>query len=274
MIESNILGAAAGIQYQGVIDKSEGTVLPALSNGVIIGRFKRGYTGKVFTVTANSYKTVLGHDPSNPSYMAVADLFSRGVSEVGVLRVGMSGIPKPSLDDYLLAGGAPIAMDKAVTDLIGEGVEWTADVEGGWVNYSPKSEYSGVGAYDDLAKYKVTLDKIRLNQALDNIRLEINKRSSSKYAKDFVSFDNLVLDASRIIVSYTTKWCTENCGVGTVYPEAAPDRKETEYLAIMGVFDGVVEAEGIPITTIAAQVRVNAAAGHAASQQAVADSAK
>lgn len=88
MIEVSMLGVAAGVQYQGVIDKSEGTNLPALNNGVIIGRFKRGYTGKVFTVTADSYKTVLGHDPSNPSYMALTDLFNSGVSEVSVLRVG------------------------------------------------------------------------------------------------------------------------------------------------------------------------------------------
>lgn len=98
MIESNILGAAAGVQYQGVIDKSEGTSLPALSNGVIIGRFKRGYTGKVFTVTADSYRMMLGHDPSNPSYMAVADLFSRGVSEVSVCRVGATVQPPPPIN--------------------------------------------------------------------------------------------------------------------------------------------------------------------------------
>lgn len=91
MIETSMLGDAVGVQYQGVIDKSESTNLPALSNGVIVGRFKRGIIGRVFTVTSDTYRTLLGHDLSNPSYMAVADVFSRDVSEVKVLRVGATG---------------------------------------------------------------------------------------------------------------------------------------------------------------------------------------
>lgn len=90
MIESKILGSAPGIQREDVIDKSETTVLPSLTNGVITGRFKRGRMDKPFKVTANSYKALLGHDPSNPSYLAVEDAFKRGISEVSILRVGGS----------------------------------------------------------------------------------------------------------------------------------------------------------------------------------------
>lgn len=88
MIESNILGAAVGIQNQGVIDKTEGTSLPSTDNAVISGNFKRGRMDKPFKVTANSYKALLGHDPSNPSYLAVEDAFKRGISEVSILRTG------------------------------------------------------------------------------------------------------------------------------------------------------------------------------------------
>lgn len=96
MIESNILGAAVGIQNQGVIDKTEGTSLPSTGNAVIAGKFKRGRMDKAFTVTRDNYKAMLGHDPSNPSYQAVEDVFARGVSQINVRRVGDSGKSKPS----------------------------------------------------------------------------------------------------------------------------------------------------------------------------------
>lgn len=88
MIETQILGDAVGIQRGQVIDKSETTALPSLANGVIVGRFKRGRMDKSFTVTANNYQALLGHDPSNPNYLAVEDLFALGVSEVNVRRLG------------------------------------------------------------------------------------------------------------------------------------------------------------------------------------------
>lgn len=91
MIETKILSDAVGIQRQDVIDKSETTVLPSLNNGVITGHFKRGRMDKPFKVTASNYKALLGHDPSNPSYLAVEDAFKNGVNEVSVLRVGQTG---------------------------------------------------------------------------------------------------------------------------------------------------------------------------------------
>ncbi|WP_394211154.1 hypothetical protein [Psychrobacter piscatorii] len=90
MIESKTLGSAAGVQYQGVIDKTETNSLPSLANGVITGRFKRGRMDKPFKVTASNYQALLGRDPSNPNYLAVEDAFKRGVSEVSILRTGNS----------------------------------------------------------------------------------------------------------------------------------------------------------------------------------------
>lgn len=92
MIETKILDAAVGVQRQDVIDKSETTVLPSLANGVMAGHFKRGRMDKPFKVTAKNYKALLGHDPSNPSYLAVEDAFKRGVSEVSILRTGGTGM--------------------------------------------------------------------------------------------------------------------------------------------------------------------------------------
>ena len=92
MIESKTLGSAAGIQYQGVIDKTETNSLPSLSNGVITGRFKRGRMDKPFKVTASNYQALLGRDPMNPSYLVVEDAFKRGIGEVSILRTGSSGV--------------------------------------------------------------------------------------------------------------------------------------------------------------------------------------
>ena len=88
MIETQILGSAVGIQRQKVIDKTESTPLPSLTNGVIIGRFKRGRLDKPFTVTSENYQALLGRDPKNASYLAVEDAFKRGISEVKIMRVG------------------------------------------------------------------------------------------------------------------------------------------------------------------------------------------
>jgi len=90
MIETNILGSAVGIQRQPVTDRTEGTTLPSLTNGVITGRFKRGRMDKAFTVTSTNYKAVLGYDPTNPSFLMVEDVFARGVSEIAIVRVGSS----------------------------------------------------------------------------------------------------------------------------------------------------------------------------------------
>lgn len=101
MIETQILGAAVGIQRQNVIDKTESTPLPSLTNGVIIGRFKRGRLDKPFTVTSENYQALLGRDPKNASYLAVEDAFKRGVSEVTIMRVGGFASAKKGGVSYL-----------------------------------------------------------------------------------------------------------------------------------------------------------------------------
>lgn len=88
MIQTKILGSAPGIQYQGVQDMSETANADALTQATIIGRFKRGFTGKMFKVTKDTYQALLGYDPNNPDYSAVADAFDLGVPQLWVWRVG------------------------------------------------------------------------------------------------------------------------------------------------------------------------------------------
>ena len=159
MIKSKTLGSAAGIQYQGVIDKSESIGVQSLSNAVIIGRFRRGRMDKPFKVTIDNYKALLGREPSNPSYMAVNDAFERGVSTVYVLRVGnktedymmlindayrnavsdgFSGTQKAWLDSLVGRDGAN-AYDIAVLDgFLGTQAEWLDSLDG----------KDGLSAYD------------------------------------------------------------------------------------------------------------------------------
>ncbi len=88
MIESNNLGAAVGIQYQGVVDLSESDSIDAMTVGMIVGQFMRGYPYKPFKVNNQNYKILLGHTPNNPAYMAVVDALAAGMSEVWVVRTG------------------------------------------------------------------------------------------------------------------------------------------------------------------------------------------
>ena len=88
MIQSKILGEAAGIQYQGVKDESEVNQTGGLTTGYFVGRFKRGFMSKPFAVTATNFQALLGYDPSNPDYLAVEDAFSRGIPSLQVVRLG------------------------------------------------------------------------------------------------------------------------------------------------------------------------------------------
>lgn len=88
MIQSKILGEAAGIQYQGVKDESEVNQTGGITTGYLVGYFKRGFMGKPFAVTKDNFQALLGHDPSNPDYLAIEDVFNRGVPSLQVLRIG------------------------------------------------------------------------------------------------------------------------------------------------------------------------------------------
>ncbi|ENV14775.1 hypothetical protein F965_00121 [Acinetobacter schindleri NIPH 900] len=81
-----ILAQEAGIQYQGVEDRSSKTgAYPII--GMITGAFKRGRYDKPMTITLENIKAQLGHEPDNPHYIAVLDTLLSGVPSVQVVRV-------------------------------------------------------------------------------------------------------------------------------------------------------------------------------------------
>lgn len=90
MITSKILKSAAGVQVGSVIDKTETLTLPSTSEGVVVGRFKRGRMDRPFKVTISNYQAVLGRDLSNPNFLIVQDALDCGAGEVWVMRVGSS----------------------------------------------------------------------------------------------------------------------------------------------------------------------------------------
>ena len=165
MIETKILGDAVGVQRGDVIDKSETTVLPSLSNGVITGNFKRGRMDKPFKVTASNYKALLGHDPSNPSYLAVEDAFKRGVSEVSILRTG-GGSTSAGNGDEGGGGGGTVASKLS------------------YINIASQSTPSLFGAYGDLNDVAACL-KIQVDSNIPEIssfitaRFSLNQRNAT-----------------------------------------------------------------------------------------------
>ena len=85
-----ILAQEAGIQYQGVEDRSSKTgAYPII--GMITGTFKRGRYDKPMTITLENIKAQLGHEPNNPYYITVLDTLMSGVPSVQVVRVKSGG---------------------------------------------------------------------------------------------------------------------------------------------------------------------------------------
>ena len=86
MTVTKILGAQAGIQYQGVQDKSEADPRDHLINALFTGEFKNGPLSKPFKVTAANIRKTLGFDPDNLQYQAIEDCLKQGVPFVWVMR--------------------------------------------------------------------------------------------------------------------------------------------------------------------------------------------
>ncbi|MCU4334760.1 hypothetical protein [Acinetobacter pittii] len=83
---TKVLREQAGIQYQGVQDKSEADPRDTLSNAIFTGVFKRGRFDKPIKITSSNIRAKLGYDPSNLTYMAVEDCLKTGTPFVWVMR--------------------------------------------------------------------------------------------------------------------------------------------------------------------------------------------
>lgn len=87
MFKTLIAGEAPSIQYQGVGDRSESRVVSLPTNGLIIGKFRRGRLDKPMWITAANIRARLGFDPDNPAYLAVADALDMGIGGVLVMNL-------------------------------------------------------------------------------------------------------------------------------------------------------------------------------------------
>lgn len=102
-----VLGEAVGVQRQKVTDRSGSAVTNRLTNGLIIGFFKRGRTDKAMLIDQTTIRSRLGYEPKNLSYQAVQDALDTGISSVWVLRVSNS----ESAISWLWEDGQPIAWE-------------------------------------------------------------------------------------------------------------------------------------------------------------------
>lgn len=74
----------AGVQFDEVILIGEDDKQVV---GLIAGQFKRGRMDKPMTVTLENIRSVLGHDPRNPDYVAIVDVLTFGIPSVQVMRI-------------------------------------------------------------------------------------------------------------------------------------------------------------------------------------------
>lgn len=98
MTVTKILGEQSGIQYQGVVDKSETDPRDALINALFTGEFKNGTFNKPFKVTQANIRAKLGFDPDNLQYQAIEDLLKQGAPFVWVMRVKSGSDEGASID--------------------------------------------------------------------------------------------------------------------------------------------------------------------------------
>lgn len=101
MTTYSVLQNQAGIQFQGVKDKSEANRTASMVNFIMAGQFKRGRFDKPFMVTMENIRAKLGYDPQNPDYVAVEDALSDGAPYIYVQRVVKGGTnpnPNPNPD--------------------------------------------------------------------------------------------------------------------------------------------------------------------------------
>lgn len=94
MLTTPILGEAVGVQHAGLQDRTATSTVQGLTEGLIIGKFRRGRTDQPMLITANTIRARLGYEPNNPFYQVVQDCLDKKVPQVWVLRVADT-LPEP-----------------------------------------------------------------------------------------------------------------------------------------------------------------------------------
>ena len=85
-----LLGEAVGIQFTGTRDETGTNPILGLTDGLIVGRFRRGRMDKPMRITQQNIRAELGYQPNNKFYQAVQDALDN-FPHVDVLRVGEVG---------------------------------------------------------------------------------------------------------------------------------------------------------------------------------------
>ena len=85
-----LLGEAVGIQFTGTRDETGTNPILGLTDGLIVGQFRRGRTDKPMRNTQQNIRAELGHDKESVFYQAVQATLDQ-FPFVWVLRVGAIG---------------------------------------------------------------------------------------------------------------------------------------------------------------------------------------
>ena len=84
-----LLGEAVGIQFTGTRDETGTNPILGLTDGLIVGQFRRGRTDKPMRITNQNIRAELGYDKESVFYQAVQDVLDQ-LPFVWVLRVGVA----------------------------------------------------------------------------------------------------------------------------------------------------------------------------------------
>ena len=85
-----LLGEAVGIQFTGTRDETGTNPILGLTDGLIVGQFRRGRMDKPMRITQQNIRAELGYDKESVFYQAVQAVLDQ-FPFVWVLRVGVVG---------------------------------------------------------------------------------------------------------------------------------------------------------------------------------------
>ncbi len=89
-ITQKLLGEAVGIQFTGTRDETGTNPILGLTDGLIVGQFRRGRMDKPMRITQQNIRAELGYEPNNRFYQAVQAVLDQ-LPFVWVLRLGSAG---------------------------------------------------------------------------------------------------------------------------------------------------------------------------------------
>lgn len=133
-----------GIQYSGVQDKSEADPRDTLIDTLFVGKFSRGRCDKPFKVTINDYRAKLGHDPSNPYYIAVQDALNSGAPYLWIQRITDAPVSQITCAGAELAVAIANSYADGESQVNGTDAYFAVEINGVWYNQDYSKQISEV----------------------------------------------------------------------------------------------------------------------------------